>query len=91
VIFDVQVITPYARQMAGVIQKMAGELQEIVAILRRPKNITPRLVEIHRLENEGDDIYQRRHCGTLSRLARSFDGSQVEGNLRKARGCGRSL
>ena len=36
---------------------MAGELKEIVAILRRPKNITPRLVEIHRLENEGDDIY----------------------------------
>ena len=57
VIFDVQEIRPYARQMAGVIQKMAVELQEIVAILRRPKNITPRLVEIHRLENEGDDIY----------------------------------
>jgi predicted phosphate transport protein (TIGR00153 family) len=57
VIFDVQEITPYARQMASVIQKMAAELQEIVAILRRPKNITPRLVEIHRLENEGDDIY----------------------------------
>jgi predicted phosphate transport protein (TIGR00153 family) len=57
VIFDVQEITPYARQMAGVIQKMAVELQAIVAILPRPKNITPRLVEIHRLENEGDDIY----------------------------------
>src|SRR5882762_8691237 len=30
VIFDVQKITPYARQFAGVIQKMSAELQEIV-------------------------------------------------------------
>src|SRR6266481_7819430 len=57
VIFDVQEITPYARQFAGVIQRMAVELKAIVSTLRRPKNITPRLVEIHRLENEGDDIY----------------------------------
>jgi uncharacterized protein len=25
--------------------------------LQKPKNITQRLVEIHRLENDGDDIY----------------------------------
>ena len=36
---------------------MAEQLREIVAILRKPKNVTQRLVEIHRLENEGDDIY----------------------------------
>jgi len=36
---------------------MADQLKEIVSTLQRPKNITPRLVEIHRLENEGDDIY----------------------------------
>jgi len=36
---------------------MAEQLKEIVTILRRPKNVTQRLVEIHRLENEGDDIY----------------------------------
>ena len=40
-----------------VIERMAEQLKEIVAILRRPKNVTQRLVEIHRLENEGDDIY----------------------------------
>jgi len=57
VIFDVREITPYARQFASVIQRMSVELREIVSTLRRPKNITPRLVEIHRLENEGDDIY----------------------------------
>ena len=55
--FDVHEIKGYAREFAGVIERMAEQLREIVAILRKPKNITQRLVEIHRLENEGDDIY----------------------------------
>jgi predicted phosphate transport protein (TIGR00153 family) len=55
--FDVQEIKSYAREFAGVIEKMAEQLREIVSILKKPKNITQRLVEIHRLENEGDDIY----------------------------------
>jgi len=55
--FDVHEIKPYAREFAGVIEKMAEQLREIVSILRKPKNVTQRLVEIHRLENEGDDIY----------------------------------
>ena len=57
IIFDVKEITDYARDFADVIERMAEQLKEIVSILRRPKNITQRLVEIHRLENEGDDIY----------------------------------
>ena len=36
---------------------MAEQLQEIVSTLQKPKNVTQRLVEIHRLENEGDDIF----------------------------------
>jgi predicted phosphate transport protein (TIGR00153 family) len=55
--FDVHEIKPYAREFAGVIERMAEQLREIVSILKKPKNITQRLVEIHRLENEGDDIY----------------------------------
>jgi len=55
--FDVHEIKSYAREFAGVIEKMAEQLREIVSILKKPKNITQRLVEIHRLENEGDDIY----------------------------------
>lgn len=55
--FDVHEIKDYAREFAGVIEKMAEQLREIVSILKKPKNITQRLVEIHRLENEGDDIY----------------------------------
>lgn len=57
IIFDVQEIPDYARDFASVIERMAEQLQEIVSILQRPKNITQRLVEVHRLENEGDDIY----------------------------------
>ncbi len=55
--FDVHEIKPHAREFAVVIEKMGEQLREIVSILRKPKNVTQRLVEIHRLENEGDDIY----------------------------------
>src|SRR5712691_5997045 len=55
--FDVREIKEYAREFAVVIERMAEQLREIVAILKKPKNVTQRLVEIHRLENEGDDIY----------------------------------
>jgi predicted phosphate transport protein (TIGR00153 family) len=55
--YDVKEIKDYARDFADVITRMAEQLREIVSILEKPKNITQRLVEIHRLENEGDDIY----------------------------------
>lgn len=57
IIFDVHEITDYARDFADVIERMAEQLKHIVATLRNPKNVTQRLVEIHRLENEGDDTY----------------------------------
>jgi len=57
IIFDVHETTDYARSFADVIVRMAEQLEEIVAMLQKPKNVTQRLVEIHRLENEGDDIY----------------------------------
>src|SRR4029450_4943313 len=57
VIFDVREITDHARDLAEVLGHMADQLREIVSTLRRPKNITPRLVEIHRLEKQGDDIF----------------------------------
>jgi predicted phosphate transport protein (TIGR00153 family) len=57
IIFDVKEVTDYARDLGDVIGRMAEQLHEIVSTLRKPKNITQRLVEIHRLENEADDIY----------------------------------
>jgi len=49
IIFDVKEIKDYAQDFAGVIVRMAEQLKAIVSTLQRPKNITPRLVEIHRL------------------------------------------
>jgi uncharacterized protein len=57
IIFDVRNIRDYAQDIAVVLEKMAEQLQAIVSTLQKPKNITQRLVEIHRLENDGDDIY----------------------------------
>lgn len=55
--FDIHEIKDYAKDFAEVIVRMAEQLREVVATLEKPKNITQRLVEIHRLENEADDIY----------------------------------
>ncbi len=59
VMYDIHETTDAAKQLAGIIQRMALQLNEVVSILQKPKGVTERLVEIHRLENEGDDIYQR--------------------------------
>ncbi|MGB8510319.1 MAG: DUF47 family protein [Pyrinomonadaceae bacterium] len=59
VMYNVREATDYARLFADVIQRMAVQLHEIVSSLERPAGISPRLVEMHRLENEGDDIYHK--------------------------------
>src|ERR1700704_1577290 len=74
VIFDIQEITDYARDFANVIERMADQLKEIVAMLQKPKNVTQRLVEIHRLENEGDDIY---HAAIAELFHNSYDALTV--------------
>jgi len=55
--YDVRGSNAHARRFAEVIRGMSIQLHEIVKTLARPTGITPRLVEIHRLENDGDDIY----------------------------------
>ncbi len=57
VIYDIRQSTEYARRFADLLQRMAIQLHEIVTMLERPNGMSPRLVELHRLENEGDDIY----------------------------------
>ena len=74
IIFDVHEITDHARAFADVIVRMADQLQEIVATLQKPKNVTQRLVEIHRLENEGDDIY---HAAIAALFHDSLDALTV--------------
>ncbi len=57
VMYNVNESTQHARDFADVIQRMAVQLHEAVSALGNPTDIAPRLVELHRLENEGDDIY----------------------------------
>ncbi len=57
VMYGVRESTDHARRFADVIRRMAIELHEVVRVLERPVGIEPRLIELHRLENEGDDIY----------------------------------
>ena len=57
VMYNVRETTDFARQFGDVIQRMAVQLHEVVSTLERPAGISARLVEIHRLENEGDDLY----------------------------------
>ena len=57
VMYNVRETTDYARQFGDVIQRMAVQLHEVVSALERPAGIGDRLVEIHRLENEGDELY----------------------------------
>src|SRR3954463_7334859 len=63
IIFDIREITDYARDFANVLERMADQLKEIVSTLQRPKNITQRLVEIHRLPKERGDTYPPPVCG----------------------------
>ncbi len=57
VMYDVHEATNPARQFAEMIQSMAVQLHEIVSMLSRPSGLNPRLLELHRLEHEGDDLY----------------------------------
>jgi predicted phosphate transport protein (TIGR00153 family) len=57
IIFDVREIKPHAQDLAAVLERMVEQLRDIVSMLQKPKNLTQRLVEVHRLENDGDDIY----------------------------------
>lgn len=59
VMYSIKEITGHARQFGDIIQRMAIQLHEIVSTLERPAGITGRLVEIHRLENEGDDLFYK--------------------------------
>ncbi len=55
--YDIKEITEHARRFSKVIQSLSLEINEMVATLHKPQNITSHLVEIHKLENEADDIY----------------------------------
>jgi uncharacterized protein len=57
--YDIKEINEHALRFAKVIQGLAIELHSAVLMLAKPDGLNPHIVEIHRLENEADDIYFR--------------------------------
>ena len=57
--YDIHEINDYARNFARVIQSLARELNSAVSLLKKPDGMSRHIVEIHRLENEADEIYFR--------------------------------
>jgi uncharacterized protein Yka (UPF0111/DUF47 family) len=56
--YGVQEYTRFTRLFAGVIQQMSLEFDLLVPALDRPKDMTIRLLTLHELEREGDEIYR---------------------------------
>lgn len=59
VIYDIQSSNDYARQLARILSDLAKQIDLAVKMLNKPLNISEHFVEIHRLENEADDVYFR--------------------------------
>ena len=57
--YDIKEISDHAKGLAKVIQGLAMEINSAVRMLSKPVEINQHIVEIHRLENEADDIYFR--------------------------------
>lgn len=59
VMYDINEISDHAKGLAKVIQRLATEINSAVGMLKKPNGMNQHIVEIHRLENEADDIYFR--------------------------------
>jgi uncharacterized protein len=59
VMYDIGDANLYMGALAKVIQQLAVQINMAVSMLSRPDDINSHFVEIHRLENEADDIYFR--------------------------------
>lgn len=59
VMYDITEFNEHAKQLARVIRDLALEIEKAVGMLKKPNGMNERFVEIHRLENEADDVYFR--------------------------------
>ena len=59
IMYNIQEITDHAKHLAKVIQSLAMEMHAAISMLHNPKDLNQHIVEIHRLENEADDVYFR--------------------------------
>jgi uncharacterized protein len=59
VMYDIKAVSEHAKGLARVMQLLALEINSAVSMLKKPNGMNQHFVEIHRLENEADDIYFR--------------------------------
>ncbi len=59
VMYGIREQNQYSRQLARIIKDLGAEIKAAVSVLSRPNGISERFKEIHRLENEADDVYFR--------------------------------
>jgi predicted phosphate transport protein (TIGR00153 family) len=59
IMYDIREINDHAKHLAKVIQSLAIEINAAVLMLKKPDGMNQNIVEIHRLENEADDVYFR--------------------------------
>jgi uncharacterized protein len=59
IMYGITEVTPHSIQLAKVIQSQAMEIHSAVSMLSKPDGLNQHIVEIHRLENEADDVYFR--------------------------------
>ena len=57
VMYDIREYSPEAKRLARIIRDMGTQIKKAVALLSKPTGINQHFVEIHRLENEADDVY----------------------------------
>ena len=59
VIYDIREVTEHARNLTEIIYRLTVQIHGSVSILNKPNDMNRYIVEIHRLENEADDVYFR--------------------------------
>lgn len=59
VMYDIKEFNEHSKQLARVIRDLAVEIEKAVGMLKKAEGMNERFVEIHRLENEADDVYFR--------------------------------
>ena len=59
VMYDITQLNDHARQLVRIIGDLAAQIDGAIAMLSKPNGMNKHFVEIHRLENEADDVYFR--------------------------------
>ncbi len=59
VMYDIKAFNVHAKHLARIIKDLAVEIRDAVSMLSKPNGMNKHFVEIHRLENEADDVFFR--------------------------------